>query len=200
MKKIFKNRLFCFLLGAILFSSVAVYATSTLLSKNVTFTPENSDWNVSNVEDALNDLYENSNNSVVTFDNIYTNHKFGTIVDSVSLSLDLEAGNYICESNASVAYTGPDASETLVSSDWDVITISGAENYNTIDYKIYSNSGASKATDLSSSSNGYLITYDATEIFTCSGDESFSITQTADFGWTNSSCPIIMNIKCVAIN
>ena len=44
----------------VLFSGVTVYAAVQYLSKDVTFTPSNSNWNVSNVEDALNHLYEQS--------------------------------------------------------------------------------------------------------------------------------------------
>jgi len=82
MKKIIGSRVFSFMLGAILFSSVAVYATSTLLSRNVTFTPENSNWNVSNVEDALNDLYNSTNQNeelILTFNpgtNVSSFNKF----------------------------------------------------------------------------------------------------------------------------
>ena len=45
-----------FILGAILFSGIGV-AAYTLLSSDVSFSPENSKWQVGNVEDALNSLY-----------------------------------------------------------------------------------------------------------------------------------------------
>lgn len=46
-----------FLIG-ILFSGITVYAATTYLSRDVSFTPSDENWKVSNVEDALNDLYE----------------------------------------------------------------------------------------------------------------------------------------------
>ena len=56
MKKIIKNPLFTFILGALIFSSLGVAAYS-LLSSDVQFTPENNKWQVGNVEEALNSLY-----------------------------------------------------------------------------------------------------------------------------------------------
>ena len=60
MKRI--NKLFYFLLGVLVFSGISVYATTTLLSKNVTFTPQNTNWQVSNVETALNNLHKQVDN------------------------------------------------------------------------------------------------------------------------------------------
>ena len=62
MKRI--NKLFYFLLGVLVFSGISVYATTTLLSKNVTFTPQNTDWQVSDVETALNSLYEQADDLI----------------------------------------------------------------------------------------------------------------------------------------
>ena len=64
MKRI--NKLFYFLLGVLVFSGISVYATTTLLSKNVTFTPQNTDWQVSDVETALNSLYEQADDWITT--------------------------------------------------------------------------------------------------------------------------------------
>ena len=57
MKKIFKSRIFSFILGAVIFSGISVCAYS-LSSNDISFTPENSNWKVSNVEEAINDLYK----------------------------------------------------------------------------------------------------------------------------------------------
>jgi len=59
MWKMLKSRLFYFMMGAILFSGITAYAATTLLSKDIGFVPDNSSWEVNNVQDALNDLYEN---------------------------------------------------------------------------------------------------------------------------------------------
>ena len=45
------------IIGVIISSGVSVAATYALLSSDVQFTPENSNWQVGNVEDALNSLY-----------------------------------------------------------------------------------------------------------------------------------------------
>lgn len=57
--KILKNnvKLFIGIFIGILFSSVSVYAAYKYLAIDVTFTPSDSNWNVTNVEEALNDLY-----------------------------------------------------------------------------------------------------------------------------------------------
>lgn len=60
MKKIFKNRLFIFILG-VLMTSVSVYAVS-YLATDVTYSPKDTNWRVDNVHDALDELYETYNN------------------------------------------------------------------------------------------------------------------------------------------
>jgi len=57
MRKIFISKLFYFILGIIISSGITVYAATTLLSKDIGFVPDNSSWEVNNVQDALNDLY-----------------------------------------------------------------------------------------------------------------------------------------------
>lgn len=57
MKKVI-NSLFMFILGGIIFGSI-VYAT-TYYAKDVAYEPTDTSWEVSNVEDALNALYANS--------------------------------------------------------------------------------------------------------------------------------------------
>ena len=62
MKKLFKNPIFTFILGAVIFSAVSVLAYS-LLAGNVGFTPFDTSWkrqdgtDITNVEEALNELY-----------------------------------------------------------------------------------------------------------------------------------------------
>ncbi|MBR1416361.1 MAG: hypothetical protein IJ572_00895 [Bacilli bacterium] len=57
MKKLFKSRIFFFVLGAVMFSTVSVFAYS-LLAQDVGFTPKDEDWNVDNVKSGLDDLHE----------------------------------------------------------------------------------------------------------------------------------------------
>ena len=58
MKKFIKNNLFGFILGLLVASVTTVLALDPILSKQVTFSPENPDeWEARDVETALNDLY-----------------------------------------------------------------------------------------------------------------------------------------------
>ncbi|MBR1416339.1 MAG: H-type lectin domain-containing protein [Bacilli bacterium] len=55
MDKILKIKIFYFILGAVIFSTVSVFAYS-IIASNVGFTPKASNWNVDNVSDALDYL------------------------------------------------------------------------------------------------------------------------------------------------
>ena len=58
MKKLInKNTLFGFIIGLIITSSVGVIATTLYYSNEVSYTPEDNNWNVDNVKDALDSLY-----------------------------------------------------------------------------------------------------------------------------------------------
>lgn len=46
-----------FILGAIIFSIITVHAASAIISKDISFIPANSNWQVSNVESAIDDLH-----------------------------------------------------------------------------------------------------------------------------------------------
>lgn len=63
MKKYIKSNIFSFILGAVIFSTFSVYATVSILSGQVDYTPRDNEWNVENVEDALDDLYDIAKNS-----------------------------------------------------------------------------------------------------------------------------------------
>lgn len=53
-----RKSIICFILGGLFFSVVGVSANSYLYGSNqVSYTPTDSNWNASNVKDALNDLY-----------------------------------------------------------------------------------------------------------------------------------------------
>jgi len=63
MKKIIKNNIFGFILGIILCSGI-VYGVNLYKSEDIQYQPSDESWNVSNVSDALNDLYENNDESI----------------------------------------------------------------------------------------------------------------------------------------
>ena len=54
--RILKSRVFIFLLGAIIFGGIGVYA-STFMAKDITFSSSKDNWQAGNVEEALDDLY-----------------------------------------------------------------------------------------------------------------------------------------------
>ena len=64
MKKIFKNPIFTFILGAVLFSGITAVSAYTILANDIGYTPKDSTWKKSNGEDitnvgeAIDGLYE----------------------------------------------------------------------------------------------------------------------------------------------
>ena len=60
MKKIIKNPIFTFILGAILFGGTTGVLAATLLASNIEYTPKDKTWKVNNVKDAIDDLYQNN--------------------------------------------------------------------------------------------------------------------------------------------
>lgn len=50
---------------AIICVSTTVYASYNYFAKDIGFTPKNENWQVDNLEDAVNDLYENKENNLV---------------------------------------------------------------------------------------------------------------------------------------
>ena len=61
MKKIIKNNMFGFILGILLCGGI-VYAAS-YYAKDVTYIPTDASWEVNNVNDAINSLYDSQKNS-----------------------------------------------------------------------------------------------------------------------------------------
>ena len=64
MKKIFKSRLFFFILGALIFGSISVVLAYSYFAQDVGFTPTDSEWNVEDSKEALDDLYRIANENV----------------------------------------------------------------------------------------------------------------------------------------
>ena len=97
--KITKSNIISFILGAIMFSGVTVFA-SNLLSKDITFTPTKEDWQVTTVEEALNSLYEKSQ---FEYEKIDANSSQGYRLSRTS-SITLNKGKYII--SVSGTYSG----------------------------------------------------------------------------------------------
>lgn len=93
MEKIYKKSLFVTLLiGGVLFTGIGVYATTKYLAKDISFTPSNTNWKVSNIEEALNQLYEKQ---VDDYENkVYTTSGLEIYNNRITI---LDGGYYIDE-------------------------------------------------------------------------------------------------------
>lgn len=66
MKKIIKNNIFGFILGAIIFGSIVGVSAYTIYANNIGYTPSDTTWkkangeDITNVEEAINELYASS--------------------------------------------------------------------------------------------------------------------------------------------
>ena len=61
-KKIIITSIICFLISGTI--GVVAYKAA---AKDITFTPSNENWQVDNVEDAVNDLYNKNNSDYISF-------------------------------------------------------------------------------------------------------------------------------------
>lgn len=78
--KIIKNPIFTFILGAIIFGSIIGVIAYNVSANNIGFEPDDEDWEVENVEEALNELYATKNIDFVTGEKTSSNYdQFETI-------------------------------------------------------------------------------------------------------------------------
>lgn len=71
MKKLFNSKIFYFVLGAVLFSGMTVFAYSLNLS-DISYTPTNENFEVNNAQEAIDKLYELSQDTGVEVVNLGT--------------------------------------------------------------------------------------------------------------------------------
>ena len=64
MKKLFKSKVFIFVVTAITFSSISVYAAGRYYANQVDYEPSNPNFNVNNMADALDQLYTTQNTTI----------------------------------------------------------------------------------------------------------------------------------------
>ena len=57
IKKLKNSTLFGIIIGGIIFGGIGIYTASLYYAKDVSYTPDDESWKVSNVNDALNILY-----------------------------------------------------------------------------------------------------------------------------------------------
>ena len=103
MKKVIKSRIFIFVLTAIIFMSIGVYAANTYKASDVVYNA--SDGTSMNVNDALNELYKMKNNNIDI--NTYTsNFKIaassgtGTKTSTITVPTGIKTGYLFVVSNA----------------------------------------------------------------------------------------------------
>ena len=98
MKKILKSKVFIFVVTAITFSSISVYAAGRYYASQIDYEPENSNFNVTNMEQALNALYTTQNTTVNNLNSQITT-KDQTISDLQtqveSLTAQVSSTNYV---------------------------------------------------------------------------------------------------------
>ena len=106
MKKIFKNRLFIFILGMVVSLSGVVVA-SNYIASDISYTPSDSNWKVSNVAEAINSI-ELSKTST----NYSTEEKVvGTWIDGKPLyQKTILFDSILVSINAEIPISFPDAS------------------------------------------------------------------------------------------
>ena len=105
MKKLFKNPIFTFILGAIAATTISVGATALYSSSEIGFTPTDSEWHVNNLEDAINDLSTNRGNFTGTLSSspIYETSQ-GTPTTERTISKELSKGKYLVVSTKSESW------------------------------------------------------------------------------------------------
>ena len=80
MKKfINKNTLFSFILGGILFSVVGVSANYLYQANQISYTPSDTTWNATNINEALNELYAKSISSNNEIEKVYSSCSMGSL-------------------------------------------------------------------------------------------------------------------------
>lgn len=111
MKKIFKSRIFLIIMTSIITASiVGVSATVLYSARDIGFTPTNSNWNVNNLEDALNYLYTNGGGAG---GNSYYNLDITLYVDGTLNNNALQEYNglymdsYSCQNGTELVYDIP---------------------------------------------------------------------------------------------
>ena len=155
-----------FCLG-VLCSGITVYAAS-YLAKDISFVPSNNEWKVSNVEEAINDLYDNSYN----FSNpsILFNVSGGTNTKRTA-SVNVEKGTYLVFANIDqLASSSTVLSNSISDYVIDLSYVNG--NCKNLSGKRI-NSAAT-----SSFISQYLVLYDWYSVFLCEFDEDDTLSAT----------------------
>lgn len=94
MKNIIKNPIFTFIMGLFIAGSITGVAAYNYNAKQISYTPKDSNWNVNNVESAINDLKKNcTTNPSFETDEKYT--QTATYGSAANLSYNISKGSYL---------------------------------------------------------------------------------------------------------
>ena len=134
MKRIFKNPIFTFILGGILFGSITGVVAYSYSSNDISYTPKDTNWNVDNVGSAIDDLY-NNRISENAFGTVLYSSSQGDKIGKRSTSLNVSKGKYIiaavkgtnwCSSESS--WPNLNTSEFNLGSDYENLSCNNADN------------------------------------------------------------------------
>ena len=138
MKKVIKSRIFLVIITTIVVASISVYAATTYKASEVLYT--SSDESSMTVNEALNELYNKSNDTEYPDIKIYYNSGWYSGTCSINVSFNIPSGyNYLSLTNNSttktridsqVVYINPGEKYSVSEKDKETITIYGSVNSN----------------------------------------------------------------------
>ena len=124
MKKI----IITFIISGIIFGSIGIYAASLYYAKDVAYEPTDENWEVSNVNDALNSLYASGKSTSISSvakdasGNDAAVHYYGARISSITKTFTMNKGKYVLfvfttynDIYSSTATGGDTTSNTVVS-------------------------------------------------------------------------------------
>ena len=104
MKKIIKNKIILMVILCIVSCGIGVTAASIYYATDISYTPTDSSWEVSNVSEALNDLYILENDDTAEIIETGTVSQYLAHSSSKSVKFTFK-NNYIDEDNAHILIT-----------------------------------------------------------------------------------------------
>lgn len=128
--KLFKNPIFMFILGGIIFTTVSVYANFKIQADEIEYS------NGVSVKDKIDDLYTGIDNMGKTYKSNIT--KVNGQPNSIATIINLDTGKYICNSN----YIQPFTTSTIRDKTQEFSPIiDGCNNYYIVEKNAHNKSG-----------------------------------------------------------
>ena len=118
IKKILKNRIFVFIFGGILFSTVSVYAVTYFPSNQVTYDNSTSKLNSTDVQGAIDEIYNTCLSSIKSGDYIYYAFNNSRIHNSYIYRSDLNGQNRVTLISETVTKNHTSISDIYVTKDY----------------------------------------------------------------------------------